>query len=195
MALSDASVCTSKRVSDALSNSASTGAVVTRRLSSSNADSCSAVHLNAQSFLVNSCSGAAILENPSIKRRKNYTKPKNYITYFCDVGVGQSLHDFTFLSLIETPSWLTSNPRNVVDVCRKLHFFSLQKKLCFRSLSNTCRSNARWRSSVSEYISMSSRKTTTPLSSRSTKRLFIARMNVAGAFVSPKGMTRHSKCP
>ncbi len=42
---------------------------------------------------------------------------------------------------------------------------------------------------------LATRNTITPRSSRSVKRLFIARMNVAGAFVRPIGRTVHSYRP
>ena len=53
-------------------------------------------------------------------------KPRKKCTYFTVVGYGHSLKLFTLASEIFKPSRVTSKPRNVVLVWKKLHFFSLQ---------------------------------------------------------------------
>ena len=77
-------------------------------------------------FHVGACKGSKILLNPLINFQKNYTKPKNSCTYYIVVGFGHSLRLLTLASLICSPSGVMSNPRKVVVLHRKLHFFSLQ---------------------------------------------------------------------
>ena len=163
-----------------------------------NAVSYDLYHANLASFCVSTCKGSIILLNPSINFWKNCTKPRNNYTYYIVVGFGHSLRLSTFASLICRPSGVISNmrsrqnPRKVVILFMKLHFFSLQYNSCLYKYANIFTSSLKCSSSIVLYISMLSKKTKTPLSSMSTNRFFIICMNVSGAFVSPTGITIHS---
>ena len=167
------------------------GTIITHYFSYSNALSYYSFHTKLMSFCVSACKGSTILLNLFINFLKNCTKPKNDCTCCTVVGFGHSLRLFILESLICSPSGEMSNPSKVVVHCRKLHFFNLQKKSYLHRCVNTFSNNLKCSSNVVLYINMSSRKTTTPWSSMSSNRLFIVRMNIAGAFVSPIGITTH----
>ena len=122
---------------------------------------------------------------------KNYMKPKNDCTCCMVVGFGHSLRLLTLASLIWSLSGVMSNPRKVVVHCRKLHFYSLQQNSYLHKHKNSFSNSSKCSSAMILYINMSSKITTTPLSSMSINKLFIVRMNIAGAFVSPMGITIH----
>ena len=121
-----ASVYTSCWVLWESSKISSMGVVIIHYFSCSNTLSYYSLHTKLKSFHVSMCKGSAILLNPFINFRKEYTKPKNNCTYCTVVGFGYFLRLLILASLICSLSGEMSNPRKVVVHCRKLHFFSLQ---------------------------------------------------------------------
>jgi hypothetical protein len=97
---------------------------------------------------------------------------------------------------------LHGDPVFVNDVAEERDLGALQLtlgllavELVSRRRVNTSRNSCSCSSADLEYIRISFRKMTTPLSSISQKILCIKFMNAAGALVRPKGSTSHSKCP
>ena len=121
-----ASVCTLCYISWEMSNVSITGMVIMHCFSFLNAVSYDSPHIKLASFHINAGKGSAILLNLLKNFRKNYTKPRKDCNYYIVVGLGHSLRLFTLASLIFRPSRVMLNPRKVVVLCRKLHFFSLQ---------------------------------------------------------------------
>ena len=77
----------------------------------------------------------------------------------------------------------------------KVHLSKLAHNLCFPSVWRTYRMWWRCSSQVWPNIRMSSKYTTTNELVNHRKMFSICLMKVTGAFVSPKGMTNHSKRP
>ena len=124
------------------------------------------------SFHVSACKGSAILLNPFINLRKNYMKPKNDCTCCMVVGFSHSLRLLTLASLIWSLSGVMSNPKKVVVHCRKLHFFRLQQNSYLHKHKNSSSNSSKCSSAMILYINMSSKITTTPLSSMSINKFF-----------------------
>ena len=58
--------------------------------------------------------------------KKYYTKPKNYCTHLTKGGIVHLFKFHTFESLICIHLGLILKPKNVVLLCKKLYFLSLQ---------------------------------------------------------------------
>ena len=96
--------------------SLSTGAVVRARLTAVNAASCTADHRPAckdagASPLSSAFRYATMLLWPCTNLRKKFAKPKNYLSSWRVVGVGQSATACTFAGSAFKPSRDTTNPR------------------------------------------------------------------------------------
>jgi len=75
------------------------------------------------------------------------------------------------------------------------HLDCLIQNWCSCMICNTCSRCCRWSSKELLYTSISSMNTSTCFLSTGAKILFMTLWNVAGAFVSPKGITRSSYNP
>ena len=116
-------------------------------------------------------------------------------TSFTDRGAFQFITDLTFLSLIVAPSIPTMYPRNSTDSTWKTYLVTDTTSWCSSSFARTFLTISICSSSLSAYIRILSRQTTTPWSRNSRRILFIIAWNVAGVLTSPNGMTLYSKCP
>ena len=126
---------------------------------------------------------------------KKLHKIQKKYTYCMVIGLSHSLGLFTLASLIFRPSTVRPNTRKVVVLCRRLHFFSLQYNLYLCKSANTFSTSPKCSFAIVLYISLSSRKITTPLSSISTNKLFFIHMNVSDISMSPIGIMIHSYSP
>ena len=61
-----------------------------------------------------------------INLQKYCTNPKNDCSYFTEVGTSHSFKLRNFKSLMHMPSGVTSELRNTILSCKKLHFLNLQ---------------------------------------------------------------------
>ena len=91
-----------------------------------------------------------------MKRRKKLAKPRNDLTSFGDLGVGQSTiaHAFSVLGLI--PSLKYSKRRCVVELIPKEHLEPLSVNPAACSQPRTRLRSVMWESNVSEKIIQSS---------------------------------------
>ena len=115
--------------------------------------------------------------------QKLYKTPKN--TYYIVVSFNHSSKLLTLASLMCMPSGVISNPKKVVVFGRNLHFFRFEYNICLHKYMGTFCRSIKCSFAVLLQMSNSSRKTTTPLSSLSTNRLFIVCKNIVGVFVRP----------
>ena len=97
-----------------------------RYLSSSNADWYNSVNANDSFLHVNLCNGSAMALKLCTSLWKYCTKSKKDCTYLTVVGTGHSFKLHTFELLMCMPSSMISKLRNIVVLCKKLHFLSLQ---------------------------------------------------------------------
>ena len=98
----------------------------TRCLSLSNVDQHNSVHANDLFLHLSLCNGFEMAFKLCMDLRKYCIRPKNDCTYFTVVGTGHSLKFHTFESLMHIPAGMTSKPKNIVLLYKKLHFLILQ---------------------------------------------------------------------
>ena len=102
------------------------GADTTQCLSSSNIAWHKSIYTNDSFLCVNLCNGSAIALKLHINLQKNCTKPSNNCIYLTVVDTGYLFKLHTFKSLLYILSGMILKLRNVVLLCKKLHFLSLQ---------------------------------------------------------------------
>ncbi len=122
-------------------------------------------------------------------------KPINYYTSFTLVGIGHFCTASILPCSTDTPSAEITCPKNSTCSRNSAHFVSLMYNLFFWRSANTSLSNCTCSSYVREYISISSRYTSTPRLSSLKNTSLITRWKVPGVLVKPNGITNHSKVP
>ena len=110
-------------------------------------------------------------------------------------GVGHSLIRLIFSGWVIIPFLETKNPQNSTSDCANMHLDGLANNLFFLRHSRTFLRCSTCCSNDLEKIIISSRYTCTKDLRNGAKIPFIIRWNVAGALVSPKGITIHWKLP
>ena len=112
---------------------------------------------------------------------------------FTSVGTGHSQIVLIWSSSIWIPFRVTINPRYSIVSVLKVHLLNLAYSLKVQSLSITSQICFLCSSLMLEYMTMSSKQTTTQVSNRSNMAQLIYAQNIIGALANPKGITKYSR--